>query len=180
MVSIFATVHDQNGAIRHDLTQADFKLAQDGEAQTVRYFAQQSNLPLTLGLLVDTSASMLRVLGVERDASRQFLKQVLREKQDQAFLVHFDRQVELWQELTPSRKKLDSALSQLDPQTWFQKHMATAPAQPGERRNASTTLYDAIVDLVPAGAAQTNGTEGDHPAFRRDGRGERGHTSQCD
>ena len=145
VISVFATVHDAHGAVRRDLTKADFKLEEDGQEQTVRYFSQQSDLPLTLGLLVDTSASMLRVLGAERDASRQFLKQVLREKQDQGFLVHFDRQVELWQDLTSSRKKLDSGLGQLDPQTWFQKHMATSPATPGQHRGASTALYDALV-----------------------------------
>jgi VWFA-related protein len=143
VVNLFATVRDQQGQIRHDLTKEDFKLEEDGKVQTIRYFSQQTNLPLVLGLLVDTSASMLRVLDRERETSKKFFKQVLREE-DKAFLVHFDRDVELWQDLTSSRKKLDSGLGRLDSQTWFRNQMAGSSGAPGRHR-ASTALYDALL-----------------------------------
>src|ERR1017187_6740280 len=71
------------------------------------------NLPLTLGLLVDTSRSQTNVLDAERNASRSFLEQMLVQEKDKAFLIHFDREVELLQDLTSSRDKLQSALDLL-------------------------------------------------------------------
>ena len=81
--------------------------------RTIRYFSHETDLPLTLGLLVDTSMSQRRVLGEERDASATFLDQVLRVDKDQAFVIHFDREVELLQDLTSSRQKLQAALGLL-------------------------------------------------------------------
>src|SRR5580692_1060934 len=104
VVNVFATVRDKKGQILRNLTKDDFTLAEDGRPQTIRYFSQESGLPLTLGLLVDTSMSQRRVLGKERDASYRFLDQVLREDRDKAFLIHFDREIELLQDLTSSRK----------------------------------------------------------------------------
>ena len=139
VVNILATVRDAQGNIVNNLSKSDFRLTDNGREQTIGYFSQQTNLPLTLGLLVDTSASMLRVLDTEREASKRFFKQVLREDRDKAFLVHFDRNVELMQGLTSSRRKLDSSLGVLDSQTWFQRHM-------GGRQSGtvSTALYDAV------------------------------------
>ena len=114
VVNVFATVRDKKGQIVRNLTKDDFTLAEDSRPQTIRYFSQESGLPLTLGLLVDTSMSQRRVLGKERDASYRFLDQVLREDKDQAFLIHFDREVELLEDLTPSRKKLEAALGRLE------------------------------------------------------------------
>jgi VWFA-related protein len=114
VVNVFATVRDKKGQIVRNLTKDDFTLAEDGRPQAIRYFSQDSGLPLTLGLLVDTSMSQRRVLGKERDASYRFLDQVLREDKDQAFLIHFDREVELLEDLTPSRKKLEAALGRLE------------------------------------------------------------------
>jgi len=113
VVNLFATVRDKDGKIIRDLKQEDFVLDEDGRAQVIRYFSSESNLPLTLGLLVDTSGSMRRVLGEERTASYRFLDRVLTEK-DQAFVIHFDREVELLQDLTSSRRKLEDALSELE------------------------------------------------------------------
>jgi hypothetical protein len=69
-------------------------------------------LPLTLGLLVDTSTSQRQVLEQERSASKTFMSQVLRKK-DAAFSIRFDRAVELLQDLTSSRPKLEDALDSL-------------------------------------------------------------------
>lgn len=117
VVNVFVTVHDKDGKIVRDLTKSDFTLLEDGRPQNVQYFAQQSDLPLTLGLLVDTSGSERRMLGTEKDASRTFLEKVLREDRDKAFLIHFDREIELMQDLTASRAKLERALDLLDAST---------------------------------------------------------------
>lgn len=118
VVNVFATVRDKDGKIVRDLTKDDFVLQEDGRPQTIRYFAQQSELPLTLGLLVDTSGSERRMIPTERDASSIFFQQVLRPDKDKAFLIHFDREVELLQDLTSSRDKLQKALDDLNKPEW--------------------------------------------------------------
>jgi VWFA-related protein len=114
VVNLFATVRDKKDQIVKNLTKDDFLLEEDGRPQTIRYFSQESNLPLTVGLLIDTSRSVQRVLPDERDASDRFLYQVLRPEMDLAFIIHFDFEVELLQDLTGSRDLLEKALGQLD------------------------------------------------------------------
>ena len=117
MVNVFATVRDKDGHIVANLGKEDFALQEDGRPQTIAYFARETDLPLTLGLLVDTSMSQRRVLGEERTASYSFLEHVLREDRevkDRAFVIHFDREVELLQDLTSSREKLQKALQELE------------------------------------------------------------------
>jgi VWFA-related protein len=99
VVNVLATVRDKQGQLVRGLVLSDFTLEEDGRTQTIRYFSPQADLPLTLGLLVDVSGSQRTVLADQRRASRQFLDQVLRKGRDQAFLVRFDRQIELLQDL---------------------------------------------------------------------------------
>ena len=119
-MNVFATVRDKDGKVVRGLTKEDFDLAEEGRPQTIRYFAPQSDLPLTLGLLVDTSGSERRMLGTERQASYTFFEQILRPDRDKAFLIHFDHEVELLQDLTSSRERLEKALDQLDKPEWGQ------------------------------------------------------------
>jgi VWFA-related protein len=114
LVNVIATVRNKKGDIVRDLTKDDFVLEEDGRPQTIQYFAQESNLPLTLGLLVDTSMSQRRVLGDERKASYTFFDHMLREDQDKDFVIHFDHEVELLQDLTSSREKLEKSLGLLE------------------------------------------------------------------
>lgn len=118
VVNVFATVRDKQGKIVRGLSKDDFALEEDNRPQTIRYFSQQTDLPLTLGLLVDTSMSERRMLGEERDASQTFLEQVLRPEKDKAFLIHFDREVELLQDLTSSRQQLEKALNLINQPQW--------------------------------------------------------------
>jgi VWFA-related protein len=143
VVNVLVTVRDKQGNIIRNLTKDDFSLSEDGRPQTIRYFSQETNLPLTLGLLIDTSGSQRRLLGPERAASYRFLGQVLREATDRAFVIHFDQEVELLEELTSSRAKLEAALAELG-----------APGERSHRRRGypwggralgGTLLYDAIL-----------------------------------
>jgi VWFA-related protein len=113
LVSVYATVRDKHGKIVPNLTKDDFVLDEDGRPQTISNFVVQTDVPLTLGLLVDTSFSQRAVLVPEREASYTFLDHML-QGQDVAFVIHFDREVELLQDLTSSRPKLQSALQLLD------------------------------------------------------------------
>src|SRR4029077_11601979 len=74
VVNVLATVRDKHGQIVNSLTKDDFTLQEDGRAETIKYFSRESDQPLTLGLLVDTSLSQRRVLGEERSASYSFLE----------------------------------------------------------------------------------------------------------
>ena len=114
VVTLLATVRDSDGRIVKDLTREDFTLSEDGVPQAIRYFSRESNLPLTVGLLIDTSRSQINVMEPERNASYEFLDQVLRPEKDQAFVAHFDTRVEVVQGFTSSRQQLRAALDQLE------------------------------------------------------------------
>ena len=150
VVSVLATVRDKDHRIVTDLTKDDFDLAEEGRSQTIKYFARETDLPLTLGLLVDTSLSQRRVLGEERDASRRFIEKVLREDRDQTFLIHFDHDTELLQDLTSSRAKLERALDDVELPADARPQMRTGGGggYPGSGRRSNlpgTTLYDAVL-----------------------------------
>lgn len=114
VVNLFATVRDPKGQVVTDLKQDDFLLDEDGTPQTIRYFSRETDLPLTLGLLVDTSGSERNVLPDERMASYRFLDKVMREDKDTAFVIHFDFEVELLQDLTNSKAALQRSLDRLE------------------------------------------------------------------
>jgi VWFA-related protein len=160
VVNVLASVRDKHGKIVTNLTKDDFTLEEDAHPVTIGYFANETDLPLTLGLLVDTSLSQRRVLDQERTASKTFLNQVLRER-DTAFLIHFDKEVELLQDLTSSPPKIESALESLKTPTPSEQdnptdnNTGTGGNWPGGGRNggggrrhgshhAGTLLYDAV------------------------------------
>ena len=95
VVNVLVTVRDKQGNLVRDLAKDDFALEEDGHTQPIRYFSPRSDQPLTLGLLVDVSGSQRTVLAAQRHASDQFFGQVLRKDRDQAFIVLFDRQIQL-------------------------------------------------------------------------------------
>ena len=113
VVNVFATVRDKHGQIVPTLSKDDFQLQVDGHQQAIRYFARETDLPLTLGLLVDTSLSQRRVLEEERTASYDFLRDVMREDRDRAFVINFDAETVLLQDLTSSKPKLETALDRV-------------------------------------------------------------------
>lgn len=141
VVNILATVHDKKGQISSNLTKDDFAIEEEGRPQVIKYFSRETDLPLTLGLLVDTSMSQRRVLGDEQRAAYKFLDQVMRDK-DQAFVLHFDSEVELLQDLTKSRQKLERALGELEMPRQLQR---STPGSSGRRGGGGTTLYDAVL-----------------------------------
>jgi VWFA-related protein len=134
VVNVLATVRDKKGAIITDLGRDDFFISEDNRPQTIRYFARDSDLPLTIGLMVDTSASQRRVLDAERGASYRFLEQVLRPT-DQAFVMQFDSAVQLRQPLTSNFRQLNNSLAYVDTETANQLRI---------QNGGGTLLYDAV------------------------------------
>jgi VWFA-related protein len=113
VVNVFVTVRDKKRSIVRNLTREDFSLSEDGRPQAIQYFSQESDLPLTIGLIVDTTPSESNMLETEREASRVFLNKMLRPDKDSAFLIQYYSEVELLQDVTSSREKLESALRRL-------------------------------------------------------------------
>jgi VWFA-related protein len=146
VVTLPVTVRDKHGKIVTNLSKDDFALEEDGKPQTIRYFNQETNLPLTVGLLVDTSESERDNLDKERAASRTFLDQMITRPADRAFVIHFDRQVELLQDLTADHGKLEKAVGEIDTTSSVQNTQSSDQDSGGSRpkRGAGTLLYDAI------------------------------------
>jgi VWFA-related protein len=162
LVNVFATVRNRSGKIIKGLTKDDFLLDEEGRTQTIKFFSQESSLPLYLGLMVDTSGSQRRALGDERAAGIKFFDQILRPDRDLAFVLHFDSETELLQDFTASRANLEKALDLLqvaDPGQ--QQQQGGGPPQRGGGypgggrrypqgrgrggRNGGTRMYDAVL-----------------------------------
>lgn len=137
VVNLLATVRNKKNEILRDLNKDDFQVLENGSPQSIRYFTRESDLPLTIGLLVDTSMSQVKVLDAERGASLRFLDEVLRENKDHVFIMQFDLTVQTRQPLTASRKELNQALAFVDTPTRNQLR---------SQYGGGTLLFDAVVD----------------------------------
>src|SRR5271154_2095026 len=144
VVNVLATVRNKKGEIVRNLTKDDFVLTEDDNPQTIKYFIRENDLPLTVGLLVDTSLSQRHVLSAERTASYSFLDHMLHEDKDRAFVIHFDREVEMLQDLTSSHKKLEASLELLEtPDEGGGNSGGNGRGSHG-RGGAGILLYDAV------------------------------------
>ncbi len=149
LISFPVVIHDRKGNLIPNLTKNDLMLQVDDRNQTIASFDKDVKLPLTLGLLFDTSPSERSVFDEQRTASSAFLDQMITTPSDQGFVVEFSRQVELIQEVTGSRPKLQAALKDLDPPTQDDRSSnsgsgSSDPNNPGGAQPLpSKTLYDA-------------------------------------
>jgi VWFA-related protein len=140
LVNLVFSVRDKKGALISDLTKEDVTVFEEGKQQTVKDFVRETNLPLTLGLLVDVSGSQADLIEVERHAASQFFSKVLKNK-DMAFLIQFGSETELLQDSTNSAKLLRAGLDQLrliGSPTGF--HPGPVPTS----KQKGTVLYDAV------------------------------------
>lgn len=111
-VNILFSVRDKQNSFVNTLTKEDFEIREDAKVQEIKTFSRESDLPLTLGLLVDVSVSQGRLIDIERSAAAQFFRQVLRQK-DVAFLISFGSDADLLQDITGSASTLERALREL-------------------------------------------------------------------
>jgi Ca-activated chloride channel family protein len=143
MVRLVATVMDRHHGFVTDLDQKDFKIMEDGQPQDIRYFTRETDLPLRIGLLLDTSNSIRPRLQFEQDAAVDFLTSVVRRNKDMAFLMTFDNEPEVIQDFTGELSFLVDAIHK-------------------QRAGGGTALNDAIFlasqklqnPPLPAGASQ--------------------------
>jgi len=109
IVNLYFNVKDKHGALIPDLKKEDFEVLEDGAPQKIKYFNANSDQPLTLGILIDTSGSQQRVLPMTQEIGSNFLQEVLRPK-DMAFVISFDIDVDLLQDFTNQGPLLRKAL----------------------------------------------------------------------
>jgi VWFA-related protein len=141
LVNILFTVRDKKGGLVGSLNKDDFKVFEDGKEQEVKYFNRETDLPLTIGLLIDVSASQMNLIDIEKNAAYQFFGSVLR-KQDLAFLISFGEDSELLQDYTNSSKLLRAGLDGLHVSSGvggFGPGPVPTISQP-----RGTVLYDAV------------------------------------
>ena len=154
LVVLPTVVRDKKGALINDLKKENFSLEVDGQAQTIRYFDHDTDIPLTLGLLVDVSGSMRNEVDPEKSASQTFLDTMLmpaagKRESDKAFVVQFAKEVELLQDTTDAKPRLQRALKELGTSSpsFHNSDSNQGPTQDSEGRyirHGGTALYDAI------------------------------------
>ncbi len=141
VVNILFNVRDKRGGLVGNLEKGDFTIWEDGKQQDVKFFNRETDLPLTIGLLIDVSASQGNLIEIEKDAAYQFFGQVLR-KQDLAFLISFGSDADLLQDYTNSPKLLRAGLEGLHVNSDVGGlHPGPVPTMSHPR---GTILYDAV------------------------------------
>jgi len=141
LVNLFATVRDGKRAPVHDLTREEFRVFEDGEEQPIEFFRRETDLPLTMGLLIDTSKSEERLLGAEQEAAGRFFRRVLRPS-DVAMVISFDVDVDLLTDFTGDPDRLQRAIDRAKINAPY------TPINPGpfppSLHSGGTNMYDAI------------------------------------
>ncbi|MBI4454470.1 MAG: VWA domain-containing protein [Acidobacteria bacterium] len=128
VVNVLVTATDKKGRFVTELTQPDFQIYEDGKLQQITNFSRQTNLPLTIAFLIDTSSSVAVKLAFEKEAATNFIYSVMREN-DKALLVEFDTGVTLLQDLTPSANEIVKKIAKL-------------------RAGGGTSLFDALYQVA--------------------------------
>ena len=141
LVNLFVTVRDRQKRIIPDLTQDDFRLFEDSQEQKIAFFSRETSLPITLGLLIDTSGSEERMLPAEQEAASRFLQRVLRPK-DLAMVISFDLDVDLLSDFTSDRGQLDRAIQRARINAPRVPIMVQGPVP--QRGSKGTNFYDAV------------------------------------
>lgn len=141
LVNVLCSVRNKNNGLIGNLEKNDFKVYEDGKEVEIKYFTRETDLPLTIGMLVDTSKSQENLIDTESRAAYQFFKVVLRKK-DLAFLMQFGAEAELLQDDTNSAQLLQDGLRQL--RLSVPLGGVTAGPVPTQQNMAGTILFDAI------------------------------------
>ncbi len=142
LVNVFVTVRDKHNGIISDLGKDDFKVLEDGQEQKVAYFAKESDMPITLGILIDTSGSMQNILDAEQDTASRFVHQIMRKK-DEAMIISFDFDINLLADFTEDPSVLERAIRRTQINAVSSGGVVTPSTVP-TGSNGGTDLYDAV------------------------------------
>jgi VWFA-related protein len=142
LVNVFVTVRDKHNGIISDLGKDDFKILEDGQDQKVAYFAKEADMPITLGILIDTSGSMQNILDAEQDTASRFVHQIMRKK-DEAMIMSFDFDINLLADFTEDPSVLERAIRRTQINAVSSGGVVTPSTVP-TGSNGGTDLYDAV------------------------------------
>src|SRR5258708_15111793 len=142
LVNLFATVRDKNKRIVGDMKQEDFKVFEDNQEQKIAFFSKEVTLPITLGLLIDTSGSEQNRLGAEQEAASRFMDRVMR-KGDEAMVISFDTDVDLLADFTDDRAQVERAIQKARIGA-VNTGVVTPGTIPTSSNAAGTLFYDAV------------------------------------
>jgi Ca-activated chloride channel family protein len=140
VVNVLCTVYDKHGVLVKDLQKEEFRVLEDNRIQEIRYFARDTDLPLTVALLVDVSGSVSSIIEQEKDTAAKFLEAIVRPS-DQALLAGFSSTIVLWHDFTSSTVALGEALRKL-------RGIAFRGLPPEGQPMPATLLYDAVVGVA--------------------------------
>ena len=143
LVNLLFSVRDKKGTYLPNLTKDDLEFYEDGKKQQVKYFTRETDLPLTIGLLVDVSRSQESLIEEERRASYTFFSEVLRKK-DMAFIISFGADTEELQDFTSSLSLLQKGLGGLRLNAGIGGMSPTGTTVPSAAANRGTVLYEAV------------------------------------
>jgi Ca-activated chloride channel homolog len=148
LVDVLFTVLNRRNKLVPDLEESDFKVFDEGKPQEIRYFSKQTDLPLRIGMLLDTSNSIRERIKFEQDASVSFLFSVLRHNKDQAFVMTFDDEPQVLQAFTSDAGALRDQIM-------------------GTRAGGGTAIYDAVYQACSTQLNHPPRPEGDQPDIVR-------------
>jgi VWFA-related protein len=148
LVSVLYSVKaKKGGALIPNLEQKNFSVFEDGKEQKIQRFTRETDLPITLGLLIDVSLSQMNLVDIERQAASSFFENVIRKK-DEAFVISFGKDINLLQDMTSSVRQLTGSMSDLQPDA-MPAMMGGGPVNTGPVPQTGTPkgtlLYDAVV-----------------------------------
>jgi Ca-activated chloride channel family protein len=144
LVDVLFTVLNRRNKLVPDLEQKDFRVLDDNAPQQIRYFTKQSDLPLRIGMLMDTSNSIRDRIKFEQDAANNFLYSVLRHNRDEAFLMSFDDEPQVLQGFTGDTGALRDQILKT-------------------RAGGGTAVYDAIIEACSRELSHPPRPPGDQP-----------------
>ena len=171
LVSNYFSVRDKHNGLVSTLTKQDCTILEDKVPQTIKNWGAETDQPLTLGILLDTSGSQQNVLPLEQETGGAFLKRVLRSK-DEAFLVSFDVDVDLLQDFTSSANQLSRAMNKAEINTAGGNGAGGVPGigqgpVPVSGTPKGTLLYDAVVSRRQRENALRKRAQSNDSAHRR-------------
>lgn len=143
LVNVFVTVRDKRHGVVGDLTKDDFKILEESQEQKIAFFSRETDMPITLGILMDTSGSMGAIIGAEQDAASRFLKEVMRPR-DLAMVMSFDMDVDLLADFTQDTSVLERAIRRTRVNAVANAGMINPGTVPAGANGGGTDLYDAI------------------------------------
>ena len=145
LVNVLFSVTDRQNRYINDLTASDVKVLEDGKPQEIFTFKRESDLPLTMAILVDVSNSVVPVLPQLTDAGARFVNSIMRPNKDKAAVIEFDGEATVVRDLTASAAKLQRGFAEIvrnAPPPWARRR--PPPIIPGDRKGG-TSIFDSVI-----------------------------------